>query len=92
MTPLPTSAFLIFLAATALPGADIKHVVFDSHAKTRERFATEYVPTLMHEWPVSEHKWALKELNPDLPSDWSTFKFLVMEVKASTAQRFLLRL
>jgi len=92
MTPLPISAFLIFLTATALPGADIKHVVFDSHAKTREKFATEYVPTLMHEWPVSEHKWALKELNPDLPSDWSTFKFLVMEVKASTAQRFLLRL
>jgi len=92
MTPIRCSAFLVLLTAAGLAGADVKHVVFDSHAKTREKFATEYVPTLMHEWPVSEHKWAIKELNPDLPSDWSSFKFLVMEVKASTAQRFLLRL
>ena len=92
MTPFRCSAFLVFLTAAGLYGADVKHVVFDSHAKTREKFATEYVPTLMHEWPVSEHKWAIKELNPDLPSDWSSFKFLVMEVKSSTAQRFLLRL
>jgi hypothetical protein len=92
MTPFRCSAFLVFFTATGLAGADIKHVVFDSHARTREKFATEYVPTLMHEFPVSEHKWALKELNPELPSDWSSYKFLVMEVKASTAQRFLLRL
>jgi hypothetical protein len=92
MTPFRCSAFLVLLTAAGLAGADVKHVVFDSHAKTREKFATEYVPTLMHDWPVSEHKWAIKELNPDLPSDWSSFKFLVMEVKSSTAQRFLLRL
>jgi hypothetical protein len=92
MTPIPCSAFLVFLTAAGLAGADVKHVVFDSHAKTHEKFATEYVPTLMHDWPVSEHKWALKDLNPDLPSDWSSSKFLVMEVKVSTAQRFLLRL
>ena len=92
MTLIPFSAFLVFLTATGMAGADIKHVVFDSQAKTREKFATEYVPTLMHDFPVSEHKWTLKELNPDLPSDWSSFKFLVLEVKASTAQRFLLRL
>ena len=92
MTLIRFSAFLVFLTATGLAAADTKHVVFDSHARTREKFATEYVPTLMHQFPVSEHKWTLKELNPDLPSDWSSFKFLVMEVKASTAQRFLLRL
>jgi hypothetical protein len=92
MTPIRISPFLVLLTATGLAGADTKRVVFDSHARTREMFATEYVPTLMHEIPVSEHKWALKDLNPDLPSDWSSFKFLVMEVKASTAQRFLLRL
>ena len=92
MTLILYSAFLLLLTATGLPGADIQHVVFDSHARTREKFSTEYVPTLMHEFPVSEHKWLLKDLNPDLPSDWSPFKFLVMEVKASTAQRFLLRL
>jgi hypothetical protein len=92
MTLILYSAFLLLLTATGLPGADIQHVVFDSHARTREKFSTEYVPTLMHEFPVSEHKWPLRDLNPDLPSDWSPFKFLVMEVKASTAQRFLLRL
>src|ERR1035441_11040131 len=71
MTLILYSAFLLLLTATGLPGADIQHVVFDSHARTREKFSTEYVPTLMHEFPVSEHKWPLRDLNPDLPSDWS---------------------
>src|SRR5271157_6419250 len=92
MTPIRCSAFLVILTAIGLAGADVKRVVFDSHAKTREKFATEYVPTLVHEFPVSEHKFALKDLNPDLPSDWSSYKFLVMEMKSSTPQRFLLRL
>src|ERR1035438_7277043 len=92
MTPIPFSAFLLLLTAAGLAGADIKHVVFDSHARTREKSPTEYVTTLMHEYPVSEHKWPLKDLNPDLPSDWSSYKFLVIEVKSSTAQRLLLRL
>ena len=92
MTPIPFSALLLLLTATGLAGADIKHVVFDSHARTREKFPTEYVPTLKHEYPVSEHKWPLKDLNPELGSDWSSYKFLVLEVKSSTPQRFLLRL
>jgi len=92
MTPIPISAFLVLVTATGLAGAGAQRVVFDSHATSREKFATEYVPTLMREFPVSEHKWALKDLNPDLPSDWSSYKFLVMEVKSSTPQRFLLRL
>ncbi len=37
-----------------------------------------------------EHKWALKELNPDLPSDWTGYDFLVLELKASSPQRFFL--
>jgi len=92
MTPIPISAFLIPIAVSGLAAADTKRVVFDSHARTREKFSTEYVPTLVHEFPVSEHQWALKDLNPDLPSDWSSYKFLVMELKSSTSQRFLLRL
>jgi len=40
---------------------------------------------------VSEHKWALKDLNPDLPSDWSGYEYLVLELKASSPQRMLLR-
>jgi hypothetical protein len=41
---------------------------------------------------VSEKKWAIKELNPGLPLDWSSFGFLTFEVNSSTTQRFELRL
>lgn len=34
--------------------------------------------------------WPLKQLNASLPSDWSGYRFLVMELRASSAQRFLL--
>jgi hypothetical protein len=83
MTPIPTSAILILITAAGPAGAGTKRVVFDSHARTREKFSTEYVSTLLHEFPVSVHKWALKNLNADLPSDWSSYKFLVMGVKSS---------
>ena len=56
MTLILYAAFLLLLSPTGLAGADIQHVVFDSHTRTREKFSTEYVPTLMHEFPVSEHK------------------------------------
>ncbi|HEY5912395.1 MAG TPA: hypothetical protein VJA21_17475 [Verrucomicrobiae bacterium] len=36
----------------------------------------------------SDHKWALKDLNPDLPSDWTGFDYLVLEMRASSPQRF----
>ena len=36
----------------------------------------------------SEHKWTLKELNPEWPSDWSGWNYLVLEIKTSTPQRF----
>jgi hypothetical protein len=39
---------------------------------------------------VSEHKWTLKELNPQLPCDWSDSSYLVMEIRTSTPQRFSL--
>ncbi len=38
----------------------------------------------------SEHKWTLKELNPELQSDWTGYGFLVLEMKASSTQRFWL--
>jgi hypothetical protein len=38
----------------------------------------------------SEHKWTLKELNPNLPADWTGYDFLVLEMKASSPQRFFL--
>ena len=38
------------------------------------------------ETKVSEHKWTLKELDPNLPSDWSGYNTLVMEMRTSTPQ------
>jgi hypothetical protein len=39
-----------------------------------------------------EQKWAIKTLNPDLPSDWSSFEFLTFEYNASSTQRFFINL
>jgi hypothetical protein len=83
---------LLSLAPALLPGAEAQRAVFDPSTAKTEKFESEYVTTFVHEWPVSEHRWTLKELNPELPSDWSNSKFLVMELKSSTPQRFLLRL
>lgn len=44
------------------------------------------------EGDVSEQKWSIKDLNPELPSDWSTFKYLTLELNASSTQRFFLKL
>jgi hypothetical protein len=38
----------------------------------------------------STQKWALKDLNPDLTADWTGSNFLVLELKASSPQRFWL--
>ncbi len=37
-------------------------------------------------------EWTLKELNSDLPSDWSSYSYLTLEFRSSTAQRFELRI
>jgi hypothetical protein len=39
-----------------------------------------------------EQKWAVRDLNPDLPSDWSTFEFLTLDFNASSTQRFFINL
>jgi len=39
---------------------------------------------------ISKHKLSLQELDPDLPSDWSGYEYLVVEMRASTPQRFAL--
>lgn len=44
------------------------------------------------EGELKEQKWAIKELNPDLPSDWSGYGYLTFELKSTTTQRFDLRL
>ncbi|MGA2748306.1 MAG: hypothetical protein ABSG59_05975 [Verrucomicrobiota bacterium] len=44
------------------------------------------------EGAAPEVRWTLKELNPDLPSDWSGYEFLTVELRSSTAQRFEFRI
>lgn len=38
----------------------------------------------------SEHRWALRDLNPRLPSDWTPYQFLILEMRATSPQRFYL--
>ena len=40
----------------------------------------------------TELTWALKDLDPGLPADWSPFQFLVLELRLSSPQRFDLRI
>ena len=42
--------------------------------------------------PVSTTEWSLHDLNPELPSDWTGYEFLVIEFRASSSQRFELGL
>jgi len=44
------------------------------------------------EGAYSEKKWAIKELNPELPLNWTSFGFLTFEINSSTTQRFELNL
>ncbi len=54
--------------------------------------ATAATRQVVFEGNLSEHKWALRDLNPDLPSDWTGYNFLVLEMKVSSPQRFYLNL
>lgn len=47
---------------------------------------------VVFEGTESTHKWTLKQLNPDLPSDWTPYNFLILELRAQTPQRFWLTL
>ena len=48
--------------------------------------------TVTFDKPVSTCEWTLKEINPNLPSDWTGYDFLVVEFRASSNQRFELGL
>ncbi len=48
--------------------------------------------TLKFEGASTEKKWAINELNPELPKDWSSSRFLTFELRSSTTQYFDLRL
>jgi hypothetical protein len=53
--------------------------------------ATTYaqeVRKLTFDGTLSEHKLAINDLNPALPSDWTGYTHLVMEMRTSSPQRF----
>ena len=39
-------------------------------------------------YEVSGKKFAIKDINPDLPANWDDYNFVVLEFKISTSQRF----
>lgn len=47
---------------------------------------------VVFEGAVTEQRWPLKEIDAALPADWSPFEYLVLEMKASSPQRFELRI
>ena len=79
---MKTSRWLL-LAAVGIPAAG-----FPLAAQNSATPATGAVRRLEFDGVRSEQKWALKDLNPDLPSDWSAFNYLVMEIRTSSPQRF----
>jgi len=44
--------------------------------------------TVKFDGTFAQQKWAIKDLNPDLPSDWSSHGFLTFEMNSTTTQRF----
>lgn len=41
---------------------------------------------------IAESRWPLRELDDAFPSDWSSYEYLVLEIKPSLPQRFYLRI
>jgi hypothetical protein len=56
------------------------------------RPSTAETKSVTFDKPVSTYEWTLQEINPDLPSDWTEYDFLVIEFRASSSQRFELGL
>lgn len=53
-------------------------------------FALEKPLKVTFEEKVAEHRWSLKEIDAGLEADWSEFGFLVLDLRASSPQRFSL--
>ena len=45
---------------------------------------------VVFEGTESVHKWSVGDLDPPLPSDWSSYEYLVLEFRHSSPQRFFL--
>lgn len=48
--------------------------------------------TVNFEGKTFEQKWAIKDLNPELPSDWEPFEYLSFDLTSTTTQRIQLKL
>jgi hypothetical protein len=73
----------VFAALLAIGGSGCKSAGIHTGAKSN---------TVTFNQPVSTTEWTLKEINPDLPSDWTGYDFLVIEFRATSNQRFELGL
>jgi hypothetical protein len=56
----------------------------------RAGFSVDKPIKVTFEGKAAEHQWSLKELDAQLPSDWSDFNYLVLEIRTSSPQRFSL--
>ena len=59
---------------------------------TAPRVGGAEIKSFTFDQPIATHEWTLKEINPDLPSDWTGYNYLVIEFRASSSQRFELGL
>lgn len=79
-TPLTTLLTTLGLLAVLLP----------LPAQDASKTAEGMVRRFEFDGVKSEQKWALNDLNPALPSDWSPYDYLVLEMRTSSPQRFSL--
>jgi hypothetical protein len=56
----------------------------------RAGFGMDRPVKVTFEGKAAEHQWSLKELDAQLPADWSDFNYLVLEIRTSCPQRFSL--
>ncbi|HEY8746292.1 MAG TPA: hypothetical protein VIU62_24640, partial [Chloroflexota bacterium] len=50
----------------------------------------ETIQTIQFTGASSEHRWSVGDLDPEFPTDWSDYAYLVLELRAATPQRFYL--
>jgi hypothetical protein len=83
-TPRCFAAFLLFASGTSLA------IAAEAAPATSPAAAPTTARTITFDGKISTFQWALKDLNPAWPTDWSDYKFLVLEMRTSTPQRFSL--
>jgi len=66
--------------------------VGSAHVDCATLFPGEAPQRLTFEGVTAAHKWALSELDPAFPTDWSDYAYLVLELRNATPQRFFVRL